>query len=62
MLLEKAVMKRLLEVSSPPSAAQKLVFNKMVMHNLAAKVIIKMAVEMHSDVEDAKHMILNNYI
>ena len=60
--LKKAVMKILIEVSSPSSAAKILVFNKMVTHDLAAKVIIKMDVEMHSNVEDAKCMILNNYL
>ena len=62
MLLEKAVMKRLLEVSSPPPAAKRLAFNNIVTHDLVAKAIIKMAVETHSDIEDAKRTVLNNYL
>ena len=55
-------MKRLLEVSSPPSAVKILCFNKMVTHDPAENTIIKMAVEMKSDVEDTKRMLLNKYL
>ena len=62
MLLENAVMKRLLEISSPPSAPKRLAFNKMVTHNLKAKATIKIAFKMHSDIEDTKCIILNIYL
>ena len=60
--LRKKVIQRLIDVNSPKNANKKKLFNMLVKNEDNTKVIIDMALDMGSSVEDTKKMLINNCI
>ena len=60
--LKKAVMKRLLHVSSPTTANKRKCLQKLISNDFGANTVIDLAVEMGSSIEETKQMIMNNCI
>lgn len=60
MILEKAVMRRLVDNSSPSSDDKKTIFHKMVKKDDAVKAIISIASDMDASVDDTKKMLMDN--
>ena len=60
--LKKAVMKRLLQVSSPTTTNKRKCLNKLIANDFGANTVIDLAVEMGSSIEETKQMIMNNCI
>ena len=58
--LEKAVMRRLLHVSSPTTNRKRKCLNKLIENDVGAATVINLAVEMGSLIKDAEKMITNN--
>ena len=61
-VLEKAVMRRLVDNSSPSSEDKKTIFHKMVKKDAAVKAIISIAADMDASVDDTKRMLLDNFL
>lgn len=59
-ILEKAVMRRLVDNSSPSSDDKKTIFHKMVKKDDAVKAIISIASDMDASVDDTKKMLMDN--
>ena len=60
--LRKKVIQRLIGVNSPKNENKKKLFNMLVKNEDNTKVIIDMALDMGSSVEDTKKMLINNCI
>ena len=58
--LRKMVIKRLIDVTSPTSEVKKNLFHKLITNDEHIKTIVEMSVEMESNVEDTKKMLMNN--
>jgi len=60
--LRKKVIKRLIDVNSPKNENKKLLFKMLVKNEENTKMVIEMAIDMGSSVEDTKIMLFNNCI
>ena len=60
--LRKKVIKRLIDVNSPKNESKKMLFKMLVKNEENTRMIIDMAIDMGSSVEDTKKMLINNCI
>ena len=60
--LKKAVMKRLLHVSSPTTNKKRKCLTKLIENDVGAATVVDLAVEMGSSIKETKQMIMNNCI
>ena len=58
--LRKKVIKRLIDVTSPTSEVKQNLFQKRITNDEHIKTIVEMSVEIESNAEDTKKMLMNN--